>query len=46
MIISLIFAVANAYFAFNAFKDKRWGWCAFSSALCGLCTYQVVSSLL
>lgn len=46
MIISLIFAVANAYFAFNAFRAKRWGWCAFSAVLGGLCAYDVVRQIL
>jgi hypothetical protein len=46
MIISLIFAIANFYFAYNAFRNKRWGWCAFSVLLGGFCAYQVATAIL
>lgn len=46
MIISLIFAIANFYFAYDAFKNKRWGWCAFSALLAAFCTYQVAAAIL
>lgn len=46
MIISLIFAVANAYFAYEAYKAKRWGWFAFSAILAAFCSYQVITATL
>jgi hypothetical protein len=46
MIISLIFAIANFYFAYKALREKRWGWCAFSVLLGGFCAYQVVATIL
>lgn len=42
MIISLIFVVANAYFAFQSFKAKRWGWFAFSTAAALFCAWPLL----
>ncbi len=46
MIIALIFAVANFYFAYDAFRNKRWGWMTFSLVLGGYCAYQVSLAIL
>jgi len=46
MLISLIFAVANAYFAFNAFRAKQWVWFSISALLFAVCSYQVVTAIL
>lgn len=46
MLISLIFAAANAYFAFNAFRSKQWVWFSISTFLFAVCSYQVVAAIL
>lgn len=42
MIFALIFAIANGYFAYQAYQRKDWLWFTISGALAAFCAWQLL----